>query len=112
MWSTSFAGVILPLSRQCTQSGFRSRKDSRCLRQRAPYKAEELFAPPHEVVGCSFGVGVAKRGFSMLSLAIKALAFGGLRCATVKVDHVGEQRLVYLDKAFDCGAETVEASVV
>lgn len=93
MWSTSFAGVILRASRQCTQRGLRSRKEARCLRQRTPYKAEELFAPPHEVVGCDlrlFVAPVVKRGFSMFSLAIEALAFGRLRCATVKVDHIGE----------------------
>lgn len=89
MWSTSFAGVILPASRQCTQSGLRRRKDARSLRQRTPYKAEELFAPPHEVVGCNFGVEVAKRGFSICSL-VKALAHFRLRRTAVKIDHIRE----------------------
>lgn len=98
----------MPASRQCTQSGLRRRNDARSFRQRTPYKAEELFAPPHEVVGCSFGVEVAKRGFSICSfLAIKTFAHLRRWSAPVKVDHVGEQRLVYLDKALDCGAETV-----
>lgn len=90
MWSTSFAEVILPLSRQCTQSGLWSKNRSRNLRQRWPYRAEELFAPPHETGGWTFKLLVAlvaKRGLSIVSL-VKTLAHFRLRRTAVKINYV------------------------